>query len=211
MLENLTVKEFLSKLASEEPTPGGGGAAALTLGLSAALNSMVFNLTIGKKVYETLTEDIKELIKLDAEETSKIMEQAILSLDRDADTFSKLMESFKLPKNTEEEKEYRKSKIQEYTKAAAEVPMSVAETSYKLYNLIWTSCRYGNKNLISDAGVAAILVQSTIESSILNIKVNLSSIKDEELKKKMNIKCNEVMVEGQKWKTKIMEEVYKSI
>lgn len=211
MMRNLTIEEFLKSLGSEAPTPGGGGAAALVAALSAALNSMVFNLTVGKKVYENYTDEIKELIKKSLEESNELITFFSLCMDKDADVFSKLINSYKLPKTTEDEKNTRKSTIESCTKEAAEVPMAVAEKVYKLYPIIWTACNYGNKNLISDAGVAATLVQASLESCVLNVKINLSYIKDDTLKINMDKKCNDLSRCGEEWKSKIMKFIYESI
>lgn len=211
MMKNLTVEEFLKRLGSEAPTPGGGGAAALVSALAAALNSMVFNLTVGKKIYENYSDEIKELIQNSLKEASELIDFFSLYMDKDADAFSKLINSYKLPKATEVEKNKRKSVIESCTKEAAEVPMTVAEKVYKLYPIIWTACNYGNKNLISDAGVAAALVQASLESCILNVKINLGYIKDENLKINMDKRCNDLSTNGEAWKSKIMRFIYESI
>lgn len=211
MMKNLAIEEFLKRLGSEAPTPGGGGAAALVSALAAALNSMVFNLTVGKKIYGNYSDEIKELIQNSLKESSKLIEFFSLYMDKDADAFSKLINSYKLPKATEDEKNKRKSVIESCTKEAAEVPMTVAEKVYKLYPIIWTACNYGNKNLISDAGVAATLVQASLESCILNVKINLGYIKDENLKINMDKRCNDLSTSGEAWKSKIMRFIYESI
>lgn len=208
MMQNLTIEEFLKRLASKSPTPGGGGAAALVSAISAALNSMVFNLTVGKKAYENYTGEIKEIIDNSLKESNELIEFFTLYIDKDAEVFSRLMDSYKLPKSNEDEKNARKLKIEDCIKEAAEVPMVVAENVYKLYPIIWNACQYGNKNLISDAGVAAILVQASLESCILNVKINLSYIKDEALKNNMDKKCMYLSVTGEEWKNKIMKFIY---
>ncbi|MFL0251741.1 cyclodeaminase/cyclohydrolase family protein [Clostridium neuense] len=211
MMGNLTIEQFLTALASEAPTPGGGGAAALISAISAALNSMVFNLTVGKKVYESYPDEIKGLIKENLEASKKLIEFFTLYMDKDAEAFSQLMNSYKLPKENESEKNERKAAIENCTKEAAEVPMTVAENVYKLYPIIWTACKYGNRNLISDAGVAAVLVQASLESCILNVKVNLNYLKDIDLKDNMSKKCSDLIVKGEEWKNKIMKFIYENI
>lgn len=211
MMGNLTIEQFLSALASEAPTPGGGGAAALISAISAALNSMVFNLTVGKKVYESYSDEIKELIKKNLEDSKKLMEFFTLYIDKDAEAFSKLMNSYKLPKENKNQKNEREAVIEICTKEAAEVPMVVAENVYKLYPIIWTACNYGNRNLISDAGVAAVLVQASLESCILNVKVNLNYLKDINLRDNMSKKCSNLIVKGEEWKSKIMKFIYENV
>lgn len=211
MMQNLTIDQFLKRLASEAPTPGGGGAAALVAAVSSALNSMVFNLTIGKKVYENYTDEIKQLINNSLKESNDLINFFSLYMDKDAEAFSRLMNSYKLPKSNEDEKSARKLEIENCTKDAAGVPMIVAENVYKLYPIIWTACQYGNRNLISDAGVAAILVQASLESCILNVKINLSYIKDEALKNNLSKKCIYLNSTGQEWKNKIMKFIYENM
>lgn len=211
MMQNFTIEQFLKRLGSDAPAPGGGGAAALVSALAAALNSMVFNLTVGKKVYENYSEEIKELIQNSLKDSNELIDFFSLYMDKDAEAFSKLINSYKLPKTTEDEKNKRKSIIESCTKEAAQVPMAVAEKVYKLYPIIWTACNYGNKNLISDAGVAATLVQASLESCILNVKINLGYIKDETLKINMDKRCTDLRTNGETWKSKIMKFIYESI
>lgn len=211
MLEDLTIKEFIKELSSKEPTPGGGGAAALSAALSAALNCMVFNLTIGKKVYENYDEKVKETINTCLKESDRLKDHFLLGIDKDAEAFSKIIESYKLPKNTEEEKKYRHKMIKEASKFAAEVPNNIAENSCKLFELIWVSVKYGNKNIITDAGAAAIMAASAIEMSILNIKINLNSIDDENFKNKLEKDCSELAASSNKWKLKILNEISSNI
>lgn len=211
MLENLSVKQFTYELADGTATPGGGAAAALAASLAAALNSMVYNFTVGKKIYNDYSDDIRKLIDSDFEKNKKLMENFLLLMDKDANAFKALSESYKLKKDTEKEADLRKLKIQESLKNAAGVPMKLAELGSKVYEALWTACKYGNKNLISDAGVAVILLHASVESSILNVKINLKSIADEEFNRDIKQRCKLLLEESEEWKKKILEEVHKSI
>lgn len=207
MLQNLTVKEFAWELSSNSPAPGGGSAAALVASLGSALCSMVFNLTIGKKVYNEYEDDKKNLIISNLEQVNKEKDNFLALMEKDAEEFLILMDAFKLPKNTEEEKSYRLEKINEGYIKALEIPFAVAQKAFEIYKYVETAASFGNKNAISDAGVAALLLQTAIESAVLNVKINLSSIKDENYKAKVSEKCNYLIKEGLLKKEKIMETV----
>jgi methenyltetrahydrofolate cyclohydrolase len=207
MLQNLTVKAFAEELASNSPAPGGGSAAALAASLGSSLGSMVFNLTVGKKAYNEYDEDTKDSI-LKALEITNLNQAEFLNLmEKDAEEFLELMAAFKLPKNTEEEKIARKEKIEEGYIKALQVPLTVAEKSYEIYKYIELAANYGNKNAVSDAGVAALLLQTAIESAVLNVKINLSGINDEAFKEQIQQKCNNLVKSGLSKKDIIMNIV----
>lgn len=207
MLQNLTVRAFMDELASNAPTPGGGSAAALTGALGSALGSMVFNLTVGKKVYNEYDENIKLEVLRSLETTNLTIDEFLYLMEKDAEEFLKLMAAFKLPKSTEEEKVIREERIEEGYKKALEVPFKVAEKAFDIYKHIELSAKYGNKNAVSDSGVAAILLQTAIESAVLNVKINLSGTKDENYKDKIEKRCEALIEEGLKQKKNIMNIV----
>ena len=196
MLQNLTVKAFAEELASNSPAPGGGSAAALAASLGSALGSMVFNLTIGKKIYKEYEEETKKSILKALDETNINKAEFLDLMEKDAEEFLELMAAFKLPKNTEEEKAIRNEKIEEGYVKALQVPLTVAEKSYEVYKYIELAATYGNKNAISDAGVAALLLQTAIESAVLNVKINLSGVNDKTYKAQVQEKCDELVKSG---------------
>jgi methenyltetrahydrofolate cyclohydrolase len=207
MLQNMTVKAFVEELASNSPAPGGGSAAALSASLGSALGSMVFNLTIGKKAYNEYDEEKKRLVIKALEETNSSKDQFLNMMEQDAEEFLELMAAFKLPKVTDEEKAYRDEKITKGYIKALEVPLKVAEKAFKIYDYIEIAAKYGNKNAVSDAGVAALLIQTAIESAVLNVKINLSSLKDEEYKAQVSNKCKTYVENGVDKKNSIMKIV----
>jgi len=196
MLKDLMVKDFVNELASNSPAPGGGSVAALSAALSSALASMVFNLTIGKKAYNEYDDEKKEMINNSLKEANENKDNFVRLMDKDTEEFMVLMEAFKLPKNTEEEKQVRNEKIEEGYKRALDIPYEVTKKAYTLYNHILIACNYGNKNAISDAGVAALLLQASIESAVLNVKINLSCINDESFKEEVIKQCDEIVKNG---------------
>lgn len=180
MLADKNLKEFLKETASNSPVPGGGSVAALSAGLAAALTAMVANLTIGKKGYEELEEEMTVIAK----EAEKYKDLFIEYIDKDSDAFNQVMDAFKLPKETEEEKEIRKNKIQEALKNAALVPLEVARAASKIMDIIEKVVVKGNKNAVTDGAVAAMMARTATLSALYNVKINLGSIKDAEFVEK---------------------------
>ncbi|MDW8802383.1 cyclodeaminase/cyclohydrolase family protein [Clostridium sp. A1-XYC3] len=204
MLQQLTLKGFVDELGSKSPAPGGGSIAALSASLASALAAMVFNLTIGKKEYMEYEDKLRENIDESLEKVQFHKEEFLNLMERDTDAFLSLMEAFRMPKNTEEEAKARKEKINQGNKESLEIPLEVAEKAYKLYDYIYTAVKYGNKNAVSDAGVAASLVQTAVEGAILNVKINITGLKDEERKKELKDRCNNLLKESKKVKEDIM-------
>lgn len=204
MLQNLTLKDFIDELGSKSPAPGGGSIAALSASLASALASMVFNLTIGKKEYIEYDESLKEKVDDSFKEVNLYKEEFLELMERDTNAFLSLMEAFKMPKTTEDEIKARKEKIAEGNKQSLDIPLQVAEKAYKLYDHIYIAVQHGNKNAVSDAGVAASLVETAIEGAILNVKINIMGLKDEERKQEFKDKCKYLLENSKKKKEEIM-------
>jgi len=181
MLVNLSVKEFLAKTAGNEPVPGGGSVAALNAAIAASLTEMVANLTIGRKKYE----DKEELMQSIASSAKEYQNGFIKDIDTDSEAYDKVFQAFKLPKETDEEKTERSKQIQEATKFAAEVPMNVARKAFGIMDTISRVAEEGNQNAITDACVGMMNARTAVLSAVLNVRINLTSIKDEEYVKKM--------------------------
>jgi formiminotetrahydrofolate cyclodeaminase len=211
MLDQKTVREFIKELGSNSPAPGGGSVAALGTSLASALCAMVFNLTIDKKVYNEYGEEDKMIVDKNLEQCLNHKEEFLDLMNRDAEAFLTLMSAFKLPKQSDDEKKVRSQKIQEGYKAALEIPLKVAEVSYKIYKHVKIAAELGNKNALSDAGVAALMLQASIESAVLNVKINLSSIKDETYKEEITSKCEKLIECGRKKRDEVLAIVNESI
>lgn len=203
------VCDFVNKLASDSPVPGGGGAAALTAALSAALSSMVFNLTIGKKAYEAMDEEIKSKVRLSLSQCENMIRDFQDFMAKDAEAFSGLMEAYKLPRDNEENFRIREARIQEGLHNSMMVPYTLANKIFDLFSAVETAAMYGNKNVLSDAGVSAILAHAAVESSILNVRVNLKFISSDtgDIAKE----CEILLQESKVKKDKIMKMVYSKI
>lgn len=211
MNNNISIGEYIDDLASNKPTPGGGSAAALAGAMSSALTSMVFNLTVDKKIYEGYSSEIKSKIDNALKSCQKYNELFIEYMRKDEEAFLNFMKAFKLPKSTEEEKALRDKELANGYITALCVPLSLAEEGIKLFENINVAAEYGNNNLISDAGVAAILLYASIESSIINVKINLVGIKDKEYKENVENRCNDILKEAEDYKSKILKIVNSKI
>ncbi len=176
MLTNQTVNDFLSKLAGSDPVPGGGSVAALNGALAAALAAMVANLTVGKKKYE----EVHDLMQSIAREAEGLMAEFTTDVDRDSEAYDRVFACFRLPKDTDEEKAARLAAIREATKHAALVPMEVARRACALMPLIAEVAQKGNRNAVTDACVAMMSARNAVLAALLNVRINLASLKDDE-------------------------------
>ena len=177
MLTELTVKDFLNKVAGSDPVPGGGSIAALNGALASALAAMVANLTIGKKKYAEMQEDMQAI----AQEAEELMTAFTADIDRDSDAYDRVFACFKMPKDTDEEKVARSTAIQEATKYAAQVPLEVARRACTLMPRIAEVALKGNQNAVTDACVAMMSARNAVLAAVLNVRINLTSLKDAEL------------------------------
>lgn len=174
MLKDLTITEFLQQTASSEPLPGGGCTAALNAALAASLTEMVANLTIGRREFEAVED---EMINI-AETASALRKKLQNEIDNDAHAYREVLAAFKLPKNTEEEKNRRSVAIQQAFKTAATVPLGVARDALKIMDLASRAIAKGNQNAVTDGAVGVLVSRAAVLAAIYNVKVNLSAIKD---------------------------------
>jgi len=168
------LEDFLEDLASSKPAPGGGSAAAVAGALSAALSSMVANLTVGKKKYEEVEGAFKGIL----EKADTLRDEFLEAIGEDIEAYNRVMEAYSLPKESEEEKEQRSETIQEALKGATEPPFKMAELATDVLELSKECAVSGNSHAVTDAGASAILAEATVRTSLLNVDINLSSISD---------------------------------
>jgi len=178
----MPLDQFLDLLASPSPTPGGGGIAALAGALSAGLLSMVCNLTVGKEKYADVQEDVKRLLA----ESEELRHQLLQLVDADARAFNQIMEGYRLPKGTEEEKRARSTRIQEATLEASRVPLEIARKCARLVELADPAARMTNVQAIGDVAMSAYLAESALRGAVVNIEINLRSVKDREAVRQLN-------------------------
>lgn len=175
-MKNMTIQEFAMQTASNEPVPGGGSISALAGSLAAALTEMVAGLTIGKKKYADVEEEMKEAV----EPMKAVCAQLLDDIKRDSESFDQYMQALTLPKETEEEKAARTEAMQNGLKAAVEVPLSVAKAACGILPYAETMVVKGNKTAVTDALVATMMARTAVLGAGFNVKINLESIKDQE-------------------------------
>ncbi len=171
----LTVTEFLNELASENAVPGGGSVAALGGALAAALTCMVARLTLGREKFKDREPVMKPLLERASEKIAVL--QSLLQKDTEA--YQKVLESFRLPKNTEEERAARREAIQEAFKEAARIPLETLLALEQLADDALEAVRSGNPVAASDAGAAVQMIQASGTIAAYNVWINLESIRDE--------------------------------
>ena len=211
MLVNKTVKDFVELVASDAPAPGGGSVSGAASALGAGLAAMVGSLTIDKKAGESLSEsELKELTSADTE-TRKLIERLVEIIDEDSNAFNGYMDALKLPKETDEEKATRSQAMQDAMKDAVHVPFEGAEKSLEALKLVNPFIKYGNKNAITDAGVASLLTVAGVQGFVYNVLINLGSIKDEDFNADMRTKCGKLVEEARALRSEHEEQIFKAL
>ncbi|MEE7503166.1 methenyltetrahydrofolate cyclohydrolase [Methylobacterium mesophilicum] len=172
--ENATIQTFLTDLASAAPTPGGGGAAAISGAMGAALVSMVCNLTIGKKKYVEVEAEMKEVLA--KSEGLRVVLTGMIG--EDVQAFDAVMGAYGLPKATDDEKAARADKIQAALRTACDVPLACCRACRAVIDLAAITADKGNLNVVSDAGVAVLSAYAGLRSAALNVYVNAKGLED---------------------------------
>jgi glutamate formiminotransferase/formiminotetrahydrofolate cyclodeaminase len=186
-----SMQDFITEVASSSPAPGGGSVAALAATLCCALASMVCRLTVGKKRFEEVSEELGKVL-LESEGLRKRAEQLIVE---DTESFNNVMRAMKMPKDSEPEKEKRKQAVQEATKRATLVPLEVMELSREALRLVKVIAEKGNPNSVSDAGVATAMARTACFGASLNVRINLGGIEDAEFREKRESRMKAVLEE----------------
>jgi formiminotetrahydrofolate cyclodeaminase len=176
MTPKKTLTAFLDELASSSPAPGGGSVAALAGALGAALTAMVCSLTIGKKKYAAVEQEMTRILA----QAGELRARFTTLIDTDTAAFNKVMEAFGLPKDTDPQKALRAAAVREATKEATLVPLQVMKHCIDALALTRQVAVAGNLNSISDAGVAAWMLHAAVESAGLNVRINLNGLSDQE-------------------------------
>lgn len=174
-LTESTVREYTARLASGEPTPGGGSAAALVGALAAALGEMVGNFTVGKEKFAAVEEEVQAILAALTTQREKLLDLT----DEDAAAYAGVGAAYALPKATDEEKSARTAAIQEALRAAAQVPLAVCDGCLAVMGTLEDLRAKGNPNLLSDVAVAADLCCAAMRCACLNVDVNLACLRDE--------------------------------
>ena len=177
-IRSMTLKDFCDAVSSKDPVPGGGAVGAVVAALGASLAEMVANLTIGKKKYQEWEAEMERVLEEMEKARDDLMDIAI----RDVKAFDGFMKALKLPKDTPEQKREREKKMQEAMRESTDVPYELARKVRDVLKDVETVTEFGNKNAISDAVSAAELCRAAFEIAKANVKINLKSLKDEDLR-----------------------------
>ncbi|MGC2872762.1 cyclodeaminase/cyclohydrolase family protein [Ihubacter sp. mB4P-1] len=198
-----TCTEFVSVLASKAPVPGGGGASALVGALGTALGSMVGSLTVGKKKYAGVEEDIKGLMK-----QAEVLQAELLALvEKDAEVFAPLAAAYGMPKETEEEKAEKARVMELVLKDACSVPLEIMEKCCQAIDLHREFAEKGSVLAVSDAGVGVIFAKAALQGASLNVFINTGSMQDRAYAETLNEKAEKMLMEY----TVAADEVYAKV
>ena len=203
MMTDKSCKDFVDVLASKAAVPGGGGASAIVGALGMALGSMVGNLTLGKKKYADVQEDIKEILK-----KAEVLQKELMELvEKDAEVFEPLSKAYGLPRETEEEKKKRAEVMEGALKLACSVPIEIIEKSMEAIALHEELAEKGTRIAISDVGVGVLFCKSALKGASLNVFINTKLMKDKEYADGVNSKTEKMLEDG----IKRADEVYQKV
>ena len=202
MLEQKTT-EFLEVLSSAEPVPGGGGASAAVGSFASALGMMVANLTVGKKKYADVEDEIIEIRGC----LEKLREELVMLTDKDAEAFEPLSRAYGLPKETQEQKEEKERIMEKALYEASVVPLQIMQTVFRVMEYLKVLGEKGSKIAVSDVGVAVLFARAALEGASLNIYINTRLMKNRERAEKLNKESDDMIAESRR----LQEEIYAGV
>lgn len=197
---------FINATASGEPVPGGGSISALCGALSAALGEMVARLTLGKKKYAEVQSQMEHII----EQIAPVSKHLTEAVELDSDAYDQVMQAYKLPKDTDEQKDARNIAIQRALKHAASVPLTVAETAASVLPMLEELAEKGNSNAITDAYVATLCGRTAVLGACANTRINLLSIHDQPFVEELTTKVTRLEREANEAEERVTRIVNKS-
>ncbi|MGA1843083.1 MAG: cyclodeaminase/cyclohydrolase family protein [bacterium] len=200
------LRTYIEDASSGRPTPGGGSIAAMAGALAGSMMNMVSNFTVGKKAYAAVEERTRKILK----EGTRLTEEMLRLAVEDTEAYAVVSKSYGLPKETDEDKKARSLAIQEACKIALQVPSRVMACAEEMFTQLTELVDIGNKNLITDTGVSALLALAAVESASLNVRINLAFIKDEAFVRERGEWVAAVESGCRKKKEMIMEKVNKA-
>ena len=202
-LTDLTMAGFSEELASDSPAPGGGSAAAYAAALAASLGAMVGNLSANKRGWEDRHEFFSEWAVKGQEARKKLLHM----VDEDTRAFNSLMDAFRLPKETPEEKKIRQDAIEQATLRATYSPLNMMRLAHQLFEMLEVMTREGNPNSVSDAGVGAICALAAVEGGWLNVMINLGGLKNKEKATEIQHIAESILLDSRLLKERIFNMV----
>ena len=203
MTEQSTIKDFLAVLSSKAPVPGGGGASALAGALGNALGQMVANLTIGKKKYAEVEEEIKGLL-----ETMEGLQAEFIRLaDRDAEVFAPLAQCYSMPSGTEEEKAKKARVMEARLLDASYVPLDIMKRAVEMLDILEMLAQKGSRRAVSDVGVGVQFIRTALLGAVMNVYINTKAMKNREKAEEINREAEALVAEG----TKRADSIYGAV
>ena len=203
MIKEMVTEEFLEELSSKKPTPGGGGAAALGGAAGVSLGQMVINLTLGKKKYADVEEEMKELL----EQLETLKAEFLHLADEDARGFAPLAAAYGLPGTTDEEKKRKAEVLEGHLLTASLVPLHVMEDAQKALVIMDILAEKGSRMAVSDVGVGVQFIRTALTGAVMNVWINTKSMKDREKAEELNRHADEMMRSG----TAVADAVYQKV
>ena len=196
-------KDFVSELSSKAPVPGGGGASALVGAVGTALGGMVGSLTVGKKKYADVEDEIRALMA----KADGLMAEMLKLIDRDAEAFEPLSKAYGMPKDTDEQKAEKERVMEGCLRAACAVPMEIMEKCCEAIELQSGFATKGSSLAISDAGVGVAFCKAALQGASLNVFINTNSMKDRDYAEKLNARADELLAKY----TALADEIYAGV
>lgn len=203
MIKSMKIEGFMEVLSSREPVPGGGGASALAGALGNALGQMVANLTIGKKRYALVEEEMMELL-----DRMRELQQDFLALaDKDAEVFAPLARCYSLPAFTEEEKAYKDKVMEERLLDASLVPLEIMEKAAEMLDIMDVLADKGSRLAVSDVGVGVQFIRTAVLGAVMNVYINTKSMKNREKASELNDRAERLIGKGTSRADAVYEKV----
>ena len=207
MMSKNSIEEFAGGLSSAKPVPGGGGACAAAGAFAAALGMMVANLTVGKKRYAEVEEEMKEiLIRLGV-----LRDQLLELIDKDAEAFEPLSRAYGLPRETPEQREEKERVLEAALYEASMVPLEIMERILEAMGDLEILSKKGSRIVISDAGVGVLFAQAALDGASLNVFINTKLMKDRDRAQRIDEKAEDLIRQGQEYKERIYSAVMSQI
>ncbi len=207
MITDYAIDDFLDALASSAPVPGGGGAAALAGAGGAALGAMSLNLTIGKKKYIPIEEELKSALS----ELDTLRTIFLFLADKDEEVFLPLSKAYSLPKKTEEEQKVRTAYMEQALTDATEVPLQVMDYACQALRVLKKTVELVSPLSVSDTGVAASFLQTAVRGAGMNVLINLKSMKDEFRKERYRERYQRLLSQGRQLSDEILKRTEERI
>lgn len=207
MVKDRRVGEWVDALASKAPVPGGGGASALGGALGAALGQMVVHLTIGKKRYA----DVEEEMEKNLTELNRLGEEFLRLADRDGEVFAPLAEAYSMPSETREQREEKERVMEERLLAASQVPLEMMEKALLVINILEFLGEKGSRMAISDVGVAAQFAKAALTGAAMNVYINTKAMKNREKAEELNRKAEWLIEDGKQRGDAVYEKVLEQL